>query len=213
MYPQNIPNASSSSRYKILEFIKKHRVLAGLMLSFIIIIIFGIILFFLTQLKPEEQQQIPEVAPYPSFEHQYLIDSSIGSVLSNDALYDIGNIIISPTEISTAPALNTSDPENLYIVDLQEESYRLLNDQLGHIYQMNAKISDSRTYEILICLDPNYGQEYMVIVLDRTDTNSATDFALIYTNDTGKYATALNQWIESLHLNDPIVTISSLPTP
>lgn len=215
------PNTSShntKSPDTFQDFIRSHKILF-LIAVFLVFTLLIVLISFLLPKQTAEQQQTPEIAPIPVYDHRYLIDYSIGNNYSNDVFLDVSDVILSTDELASAPSSNSNSVDNIYTITLDEDSFAKLNNQPDYTYKVNLDISDGRTYTLYIRIDQNFGQDYMVAVLDRTDLPSASDHIFVYTNpdnneDSNKSTKdTLTKWAKTFTLNNPIVTELDLNIP
>ncbi len=122
---------------------------------------------------------------------------------------DIGDTILSPEEISSAPIINPN--ENSYTVSFDEASFKILKDQPGQVYKVNLNLSDQRTYILYIYVNQDWN--YIVAVLDRTDSSNIADHIYIYTieGEEDKYSQEINSWLKQFNLATPVETNLLLP--
>ncbi len=209
-------NTNDSENHDFHDKIRENprRTLAIIIGAIILIFtIIGLVLYGIFNRYDDATDQIPETAPIPAFEHRYLLEGSLGLNLSNSAMLDIGNVIVNNEELNSAPHENTNDVDNIYPVDLAEDSYRILDKNSSTpTYKIDLKTSDGRTYTFHARTD---NSTYMITVLDRTDNDTMPDHVFIYTNaedsskdDLDKTAT---DWAKLLKLTDPIVKYSPFP--
>lgn len=203
--PLNSP-PTPSPKFDIHEFIRNHKILSiFILLGSIFFLTAVIVLIFSRTPKTEE----PETAPYPYFEHRYLLDYSLGQSITNTIFSSIGDTMLSPEEISSAPIVNPN--ENAYTVSFDEASFKVLKDQPGQVYKVNLNLSDQRTYALYIYTDQDWN--YIVVVLDRTDSSNIADHIYIYTleGEEDKYSQEINSWLKQFNLTTPITTNLLLP--
>lgn len=212
-YPPSAPNADQI--HKIQDFIRSHKALSlFLAIGSVALIIGIIILMFFNALRGSEPETFaPEIAPIPAFEHRYLLNYTLGSIPATQVFIDLGNTIVSPEELDSAPSSNST---NTYTTDLVEDSFTTLRNQPNTTYKVDTKVSDGRTYTLYYRIDPD--SNYIAVVLDRTDLSSGTDYIYIYTNPSlnnkESVIAQLTTWAKSLSLTNPKVFADLvLPTP
>lgn len=203
-YQPSNPNKNSDSRRGFHDILRENprQLLLPLAIGSIVILLIIVLAFFR---HDESVNQEPETAPIPAFEHRYLVESSIGQRLSDSVFSDIGNIIIDDKELASAPNTSSSETDNIYEVNLSEDSYRILNkEQSIPTYKIDLEVSDGRAYTLQIRTD---NKSYMITTLDRTDNESIPDHVFIRTDEEGKAKETIDklatQWAESLELNNP----------
>lgn len=195
-----------SPKFDIHEFIRNHKILSIVILLGTIFFFTAIIILILSRTPKAEE---PETAPYPYFEHRYLLDYSLGQSITNTIFSSIGDTMLNPEEISSAPITNPN--ENSYTVSFDEASFKVLKDQPGQVYKVNLNLSDQRTYALYIYTDQDWN--YIVVVLDRTDSSNIADHVYIYTieGEEDKYSQEINSWLKQFNLTTPITTNLLLP--
>ena len=154
----------------------------------------------------------PESSPYTYFENRYLLEFSIGQTLSTDVLNDVGNIIISDEEISSAPSDNSTSNNTLitYTITLNEESFEDLSSDKSISYKVTLDVSDDRKYILYVFTDYTM-ENFLAVALDRIDNNDISDHTIIYANnDEAKHNAQV--LINSIQLNTPILDEKSLST-
>lgn len=194
---------------KLRDFAQKHRTLSIIIvITFTILILAGIILFIESKLPPKIEH---EIAPSTAFENRYLIEYSIGRANSIQTFADLNSVVLEPDAISSAPNLNefNNNENTTFVCTLVESSYQKLSTP-EYTYRININVSDGRTYTVTVRLSPDYGSSYLVIIADRTDSDSATDYAFIHTSNTEQYTEELTEWIKSFNLNTPNISISPI---
>lgn len=194
---------------KLRDFVQKHRTLSIIIVIVFAILFFaGIILFIESKLPPKIE---PEIAPSTSFDNRYLIEYSIGRSNSTQTFADLNSVILEPDAISSAPNLNAfnNNENTTFACTLVESSYKKLPTP-EYTYSMDINVSDGRTYTLTVRLSPDYGSSYMVVIANRTDSDSATDYAFIHTNNTEEYTEELTNWINTFNLTSPNITVSEI---
>lgn len=193
------------------DFIRKHRILA-IVTFFFILIIFIVIIWIIINSSSKNTGPEPESSPYPYFENRYLLEFSIGQTLSTDVMNDVGNIIISDEEISSAPSDNSTSNNtlNTYTITLNEESFEDLSNDKSISYKITLDVSDDRRYILYIFTDYTM-ENFLAIALDRIDNSDISDHTIIYANnDEAKHNAQV--LINSIQLNTPILDEKSLST-
>ncbi len=193
------------------DFIRKHRILA-IVTFFFILIIFIVIIWIIINSSSKNTGPEPESSPYPYFENRYLLEFSIGQTLSTDVMNDVGNIIISDEEISSAPSDNSTSNNtlNTYTITLNEESFEDLSSDKSISYKVTLDVSEDRKYILYVFTDYTM-ENFLAVALDRIDNNDISDHTIIYANnDEAKHNAQV--LINSIQLNTPILDEKSLST-
>ena len=197
---------TQSPKFDIHEFVRNHKTLSIFLILGAVLLFSAVIILILSRTPKTEE---PETSPYPYFEHRYLLDYSLGQAITNTVFSDIGDTILSPEEISSAPIINPN--ENSYTVSFDEASFKILKDQPGQVYKVNLNLSDQRTYILYIYVNQDWN--YIVAVLDRTDSSNIADHIYIYTieGEEDKYSQEINSWLKQFNLTTPVETNLLLP--
>lgn len=211
----NYAPSQMNSKPNIHDFIRTHKTLTVVLFFAGIFLLAAIVIILITSNKPRET--VPETAPIPYYEHRYLLDYTINRSLIDDLFADISDAILSPEEIESAPQENPTN--NTYAISLDEDSFITLKDEPQYTYKTDLLLSDGRTYALYVRIDQDYGQEYMVGILNRTDTSSTASHIYIYLNpsidekEKNTLSASLTSWAKTLATNDPIVTNLNLTVP
>ncbi len=208
MQPNNYPPRNNKSN-NIHDFIRSHRTLSTIIaiLGPILIIVVIVIIFINANRETELPPLVPEVAPIPSFQHRYLLNYTLGNTPATQAFADLGNTIVSAEELASAPSPSTDPHDNTYIIDLIEDTFTMLRDQPRTTYKVNIEVSDGRTYDLYLRIDPTYGSECFVVILDRTDLPSATDYAFIYTDPSVPNVSSITDQFTSWAKSFPLINL------
>lgn len=217
-------NQDSKQLSKIQIFFREHRFLAILLfiVFFAIIIVLGVIIFI-----PSSENNPPqeiEDAPYLVIENENLLDHPLLDLNLN---FFLNQIILSYTELQSAPTNNDNSP--VYTVIIDPDSFKeSFKDNHEEFYTVNLHVSDGREYILHLLIDVAYQNEYAVVVLDRVDSSSANDYIITFTSETNAsdpnsvtgfitnepllpIPTAATDWISSLHLTTPETYHTTLP--
>lgn len=204
----------NNKQQDVHDFIRTHK--SSIIILFLadIFILAAAIIALIASNKPQEK--VPEIAPIPYYEHRYLLDYTISRSLVDGLFSDISKDILSPEEIASAPQENPTN--NTYTISLDEDSFISLKQEPKYTYKTNLSLSDGRSYVLYVRIDQDYGQKYMVAVLNRTGSSSS-DHIYIYINpsldekEKNTLSTSLANWAKTLAPNNPIITNLDLKVP
>jgi len=181
-------NTTNTPNYNFADFVRKHRILA-VVIIIVIVALLGILILYFSQKSPAADpyaNRVPEKAPIINIEHKYLIEYSTYEKLSKKIIYDISNVLIREDEIASAPQDNPDG--NNYIASVEEISYQVTDLNANtKVYTMNLNLSDSRRYTLRIYFDSTYQKEAAVAVLTRLDQPDAKSYVITYTGYTPEY--------------------------
>ena len=201
-------NTISERIKKFIEKIGKRNFL--ILCSAVVIVLIFIIIIVSIILKKAQGE--PTYAA--TYQHDYLINYTAGETVSRQIKEDIKSTTFNKDDIKTAPNKNSVkqpyDGYLFYDITFIEDSFKTRSDLPEKSYQVNVKISDDRTYNAYYRLDKNYGNNYYVLILDRTDKPESADYIYIHTND-NKNIQPLKEWATSnFSLNNPKIITKSL---
>ncbi|MBR3323864.1 hypothetical protein IKG16_03215 [Candidatus Saccharibacteria bacterium] len=142
------------------------------------------------------------------FENRYQLDYSIGEESSTKSLTNIGKIIISNEELSSATKpITPNEKENAYLTStIEETSFKTIpNLNNDHAYDFNLNISDGRSYHIVIRTDQTFGDNYIATFIKNLSTTKS--YLILYTTDLSIKNSILD-WGISLDFNNPETIIN-----
>jgi|GEM_PF-4481758 len=192
---------------------KKFIILLGVFIAGIIVISI-IFMVFRTKMVSEEVNHGPDDSdnqPAVYFENRYLLDYTIGKIHDSELLSNLEEFVLE--ESNTAPEKNTpkeGEADNIITGTIEEEGFKKLSNQPKYTYQFFFNTSDGRKYTIYARTDENYGKDFLITVIDRTDKNATSDRIYINTNDEPSFKTNLTNWGNSFNLTSPKVIVKSL---
>lgn len=183
-------NHSNNKRYEFQDFIRKHRLLAlvviiGSVLLFATIVVLGISSFLNKDSQPANGQLEPENAPYITFEHEYLIEFQVPETLAEEINFQLRLVLLSADELNTA-TINSDNQE--IIASIDEDSWSI-NDSSDttNVTSMDIDLTDGRTYNLTLLFDDTYQDEYAIVVLKPLSSSDTHDYVITFTSNTTEY--------------------------
>ncbi|MBR5027122.1 hypothetical protein IKX64_00815 [Candidatus Saccharibacteria bacterium] len=125
------------------------------------------------------------------WDHSYLIDNILRGNAASFVMDYIGEFIVSPTEIATAPLSHDSITYTIKVIESSYTSYSKKSNKL--IYSLDLTIDDNRSYKLYVNTDLDSEEDIVAIYVTNQDIQNHSVAAIFNSKDS-----SLENWIRSL---------------
>ena len=125
------------------------------------------------------------------WDHSYLIDNILRGNAASFVMDYVGEFIVSPTEIATAPLSHDSITYTIKVIESSYTSYSKKSNK--PIYSLDLIIDDNRSYKLYVNTDLDSEEDIVAIYVTNQDIQDHSVAAIFNSKDS-----SLENWIRSL---------------